>query len=141
MRCLGLPRQAFPQSGLVIDRLPPPLHEQLERACLVVRGAPGIELVPMPPEELQRQLGIRGIIFVPTGRKGFAKLGQGPWTDRIQHQKVILQQGIGQTAFGLLQTHRNLSPGKLLGESSGPCLDRFRRVADGPLPICLIARG
>jgi hypothetical protein len=94
LRKIALQRagETVQQARLIIDQLPPLLHEQLQGARRLIVGLPWSQLLPVLVEELLGKLRICGIIFGSTRREGCAKFRQGTRVHRVRDQKGILQE-------------------------------------------------
>jgi len=71
------------------------------------RGALGLErlqLVAMHEQPCELACGLRGVIFGPAGREGFARPRQGAGVEREEDEKGILAQGGDQGAFVAFET-------------------------------------
>jgi hypothetical protein len=84
-------------------------------------------LITVAKEELELQLGVRGIILGLARGEGLAILGQ-RGIDREQDQKVVLLQGIDEGALGKLEAHGNGPPLEALSQCTRPRLDGIGAV-------------
>src|SRR4029077_4713417 len=66
--------------------------------------------------------------FGPTVGKRFAVAGQPRWRQGKQHQKVVLEQGVGNACPRLLETNGDRPTAESLAQTIGPLLDGFRRL-------------
>jgi hypothetical protein len=84
----------------------------------------------MMEEQLEQIVSILRVIFGPAGRERFTVLGQRGRVDRVEDQKVILQERVDQWTTRLLQTDRNLLSGKAGAQCGGPCIKLFWGVLE-----------
>src|SRR5918996_445169 len=132
LRKIGFQQGGHPitDSGAVIDQTPSMLDQILERSRLGMIWPPGPEPVPMVEEQLEYIVCIPRIIFGPAGRERFPVLGQRGGVDRVEDQKVVLQERVDQRTTRLLQTDRNWLSGKAGAQCGGPGLKLFRSVLE-----------
>src|SRR4029450_6010893 len=114
----------------VIDQATSVLHQILQRPCLGIIWLPSLEPVPMMAEQLKQIVRILRIIFGPAGRECLTVLGQRGGVDRVEDQKVVLQERIDQWPARLLQADSDLLAGKTGAQRSGPCLKLFWGVLE-----------
>src|SRR5262245_44692399 len=94
----------------------------------------------MLTDQFESELGIRGIIFLATGREGVAKLGQHTRIDRVKDQVIILQERIDQAAFRWLQADGNCATRKSRRQLSSSVVNRFRHMFYDTV-FCLVSTG
>lgn len=102
--------------------------EILQRAHGDPLWVEGFELIAVAKEELELQLGVRGVILGLARGEGLAILGQRCGMGREEHQKVVLLQGIDERALGELQAHGNGLPLEALSQCTRPRLDGIGAV-------------
>src|SRR5688572_3978113 len=84
----------------------------------------------MAEQELQRELGIRGVVFRTARGECVTVASEGRRLDRVENEEVVLEQGGDDGALAELQTDGDGGTGEALAklfspgaESRGPVLD------------------
>jgi hypothetical protein len=85
-------RQPVRQAGVVVDQCPAVLDEEWARPGGLVGRTPGLQLLPLLPDQCESERGIRGIILLAAWRESFAKLGHHARINGVQDQVVIRQE-------------------------------------------------
>src|SRR5436190_10640455 len=79
----------------------------------------------MLDHQLTEQVGIGGIILGPARRKRFAVTRQSHRIDRKNHNEIVSQQAMDETARRLFQANGDLLVWKLSAELRHPGMKRF----------------
>ena len=94
------------------NQLPPLLHQQTQLAARRIVGDPGLEVLPVPADQVQQQSGIAEVPLGAAAVEGFPILGQRFGRDWVEHQTLISHPGIEHHPAGLLQSYRHLALGE-----------------------------
>src|SRR5882724_8691784 len=94
---------------------------------------PGAQTLTMMLQEVEQIIGVGGIIFAAGGGESLAILGEGGGIDGIEHEEVVLQQGVDQWPTRLLETDGDRCTTETAAQTQGPLLQSCRRVFDDGL--------
>jgi hypothetical protein len=77
--------------------------------------------------QCERECSVRGVVFGPAGREGFAVPRQRQWIDGKEHQKVILAQSGAKGTFVQLEAEGKRLAVAPRAEPADPCVDGLGR--------------
>ena len=114
----------------ILDEAASGLDEPLQRAHRGTLGSQRLELVPMPQEQLERDLCVGGVVLGMARGERSAILREHVRVDRKQNEEVVLQKRRDDRTAGQLDCDRDrLSPEPLL-ERARPWLDGSRSMLE-----------
>src|SRR5439155_13972661 len=122
LRKVGLQgrRQLIRQSGPFINEASPAFGQQLNTAGQYVVGNPNSQMPAMRYQDVQQQIGIRGIVLGTTGIERLTHFRHRNGVDRIEVQKLDMHQRVDQCPALLLDGNRNGSATKLIPQLLNP---------------------
>jgi hypothetical protein len=86
------PGEAIGEAHFVANEAAPMVDEWLKGAHFGALRGEGLKCVAMGEQELDLELGVRGVVLGVAGRESFAIPRQGEWVDGKEHEAVILPQ-------------------------------------------------
>lgn len=137
-RVLEGPGQAVGDPACIADHAAPVCDELCEGAHRGALRLERLQRVAMREQPCEMECGIRGVVFGPAGREGFAIPRQGEGINRAEDQKVILAPGGDQGACVEFETDGHglaLAP---CAERGDPRVNGLRRVLE--LAVCTFGR-
>src|SRR5215475_2932163 len=120
--------QAVGDAGLVANEIAPLLDQRGQGSHWRALRFKRLQLLWVAYQQLERDLGIAGVILGAAGNECLTILSQHGWIHGKQHQELIALQRMHQRAFGHFQANGN-RPTEALIQRSGPLLDRLRAVS------------
>jgi hypothetical protein len=101
------PGEAIGEAHFVANEAAPMVDEWLKGAHFGALRGEGLKCVAMGEQELDLELGVRGVVLGVAGRESFAIPRQGEWVDGKEHEAVILPQCGDDGAFVEFETDGN----------------------------------
>jgi hypothetical protein len=113
-----------------VHQIAPRLDQSSERAHLGALRLQSLELIAVPNQELERNLGIGRVILRPTRRERSAIARNHRGLDRKEHEEVVLEKRRHDRPLAQLQADRDRSSGETLPELLGPCPEGTRTMLE-----------
>src|SRR5262249_7308755 len=133
-------RDAIGYSRAVMHEIASRLDQSSERTHLGAFRLQSLELVSVPNQKLERDLGVSWVVLGSTGREGSAIARERRGLDRKKHEDVVLEERRHDGPLTQLQADCDRSSSETLSELLGPCPDGPRAMLENQ-PLTLLAAG
>lgn len=123
--------QALSQGGASVDRLSPQFGEDAEGASGGVIGPPRAQFGVMLPEEIDKQVSVRGVVLGSAGGEGFAVACELFGINWEEDEEFIPHERMDHTPTRLFDADRAGFAVKACAEFGDPGLESVRVVFEG----------